>query len=452
MGRKGFCRSVGCKLLNFGLEYKHNKGEHMKQIRKRMALVLTAVIVLTSGTLVSAAEQEPAADGMTEAYDTENVSDDMPFAADEETAETALPEEGGMDAASEETLSDAVDSTVAEEISVETELQAGTSGEDSLQLPEDAADAELSNEDADETVDLAGLPVVAKSYQVLIVGDSLTADAAENLLEVTSDAGYSHVSYTLLTAVSDDRASLAEIWQNRGNDEFFTCSRSKGTDWECQGSVSLAETLKNGKFDLIWFSQGSQWQGVRESYYTDWIGPSASGDEPTDAVPSGGVPDSAEQTEETNTWLSCLASYAAELQDKTPQIGYLMTWAGLPCENAQEVAGEDMEDAEDNNSSDNISDPVTADSENSGASWALEETADAYAEICSAAETAVADDPAVDVIAPLGTVLQNARSSYMDVGYSYDTLLEDAEHLRGVWENIWQLWPWRITAVWTRRI
>ncbi|MCD7838120.1 MAG: DUF4886 domain-containing protein, partial [Clostridiales bacterium] len=342
-----------------------------RSLKRGLSALLALVLILGTYPAVTVAASLDEAE-------TSAVSQEEEAAAQaEESTETAGETVSDGNAAEETTDSE---TEQTEEDMTSSEPEAGSEETEEAE-PAPAEDEEMETEEETAEEDQTEAEVSAASttrtvayhrsyakkgttFRILVIGNSYSVDTTQYLYRIASAAGYDVVVGNLQYS----SFTLANHWSYAKSDSAVYNYRKDSTgSWTSTKEVSMSTAVQDEAWDLIVFQQQSIAAGQSSKFYN------SSGD----------------------NYLTLLSDYVTGLcSNADVKIGFEMTWAHI-------------EDCPDDECDRYNNDQMTM-----------------YQEICSATQKAVASSGAVDLIVPVGTAIQNVRSSYIG-----DTLNRDTKHL-----------------------
>ncbi|MCD8051034.1 MAG: DUF4886 domain-containing protein, partial [Clostridiales bacterium] len=295
------------------------------------------------------------------------------------TAENTETTEGAASdgSAAGDTADAETDQTEEAGTASDEEPEAGTEATEALaaEEAEEPAAAETAEEEAVvSAVSATRTAAYHRSYakksatfRILVIGNSYSVDTTQYLYQVADAAGYDVVVGNLQLG----SLTLANQWSYaKNNSAVYTYRKNSTGSWKtiATKSATMAQAVEDEDWDIIFFQQQSVAAGLSNTFYTS----------------SG------------KNYLTLLADYVTGLCGNSDvKIGYEMTWAH-----------------EDNSTDDYCQRKFGGDQMTM------------YNAILSTTQKAVAASGAVDLIAPVGTAIQNVRSGYMG-----DTLNRDSNHM-----------------------
>lgn len=138
------------------------------------------------------------------------------------------------------------------------------------------------------------------ALNILVVGNSFSVDSTEYLYEVAREAGYR----VTVGNVYKGKQYLSAHWSHVENNEAaYTYRKNRYGKWKIKKEVTVADALRDERWDIVIFHQRSKASGQKESYY-----------------PKGDT--------EGESYVAMLAAYARSVcQNSDVRIGWEMTWA-----------------------------------------------------------------------------------------------------------------------------
>ena len=204
------------------------------------------------------------------------------------------------------------------------------------------------------------------TVRILVIGNSFSKDTAEYLPAIARDAGYTNVKVGNYRLPGKD---FSNIWRSKNEAGTMLYRYHDGTSWLNVPDITLFEILSQ-QWDVVYLQQHSVCQGKGSTFYNN----------------AG------------QNFLKLLSDYICWQQEvhgyDQPVIGYEMTWA------------------------------FPKNSDHSGYDYFRNNQKYMFGAICRTSRNTVETANAVDLICPVGTAIQNARSGYMG-----DTLNRDNQHL-----------------------
>ncbi|MCD7843693.1 MAG: DUF4886 domain-containing protein [Clostridiales bacterium] len=340
-----------------------------RSLRRGLAALLALALVLGTYPAVGEAASLDGAE-------TSAVSQEEEAAT--QTEENTEPAEGTAsdNDAAEETAETETEQTGAE-VPAEEETETTEDAETVPTEEEEETDEEIEADEARAEVSAASTTRTAAyhrsyakksaTFRILVIGNSYSVDTTQYLYQVADAAGYDVVVGNLQLGST----TLANHWSYAQNDSaVYTYRKNSTGSWKtiATKSATMAQAVEDEDWDIIFFQQQSVSAGLSNTFYN------SSGD----------------------NYLTLLSDYVTKLcGNSNVKIGYEMTWAHR-----------------DNSTDDYCQRKFDGDQMTM------------YNAILAATQTAVAASGAADLIAPVGTAIQNARSSYMG-----DTLNRDSNHM-----------------------
>ncbi|MCD8353452.1 MAG: DUF4886 domain-containing protein, partial [Clostridiales bacterium] len=351
-----------------------------QSLRRGLAALLALVLAL--GTYPAGAMAASLDEAETSAVSQEEETA-TPTEENTETTEEAASDGSAAEETADTETEQTATETPVEEDTASSEPETGseeTEEADSTPTEEEETEAEeeAAEEEAEAEVSAASATRTAAyhrdyakkgtTFRILVIGNSYSVDTTQYLYRIASAAGYDVVVGNLQLGST----TLANHWSYAQDDSaVYTYRKDTSDNWETIGethSAAMSTAVQDEDWDIIFFQQQSVAAGVSSSFYN------TSGD----------------------NYLTLLSDYVTGLcSNADVKIGYLMTWAHE----------DDSDDSYCVKKFDG--DQLTM-----------------YNAICSVTQTKVAASGAVDLIVPVGTAVQNVRSSYMG-----DTLNRDNKHL-----------------------